>query len=91
MMGGHPGEAPELYRERDPMTYVDHVRAPVLIIAGEHDSRCPLVSATNWRDAVLAAGGTVELCTYASGHHANASAEQVRHMRLILDFLDRHR
>ncbi len=90
-MGGHPDEAPELYRERDPMTYVDHVRAPVLIIAGEHDSRCPLVSATNWRDAVVAAGGTVELSTYASGHHANASAEQVRHMRLILDFLHRHR
>jgi predicted esterase len=63
---------------------------PPLIIAGEHDSRCPLVSATNWRDAVLAAGGTVELYTYASGHHANA-AEQVRHMRLILDFFDRYR
>jgi dienelactone hydrolase len=91
IMGGHPDEAPELYRERDPMTYVDNVRAPVLIIAGEHDSRCPLVSATNWRDAVLARGGTVELCTYASGHHANASAEQVRHMRLILEFLARHR
>ena len=41
-MGGSPMDLPELYRERNPMTYVDRVQAPMLLIAGEHDSRCPL-------------------------------------------------
>ena len=41
-MGGSPMEVPELFRERNPLTYVDRVEAPVLLIAGEHDSRCPL-------------------------------------------------
>ncbi|HEX6130407.1 MAG TPA: prolyl oligopeptidase family serine peptidase, partial [Actinomycetota bacterium] len=42
IMGGSPMDLPELYHERNPMTYVDRVRAPMLLIAGEHDSRCPL-------------------------------------------------
>ncbi|HEX6400542.1 MAG TPA: prolyl oligopeptidase family serine peptidase, partial [Actinomycetota bacterium] len=41
-MGGTPMDLPALYRERNPITYVDRVRAPMLLIAGEHDSRCPL-------------------------------------------------
>jgi dienelactone hydrolase len=88
--GGSPVEVPEMYRERDPMTYADRVRAPVLIIAGENDSRCPVEGITPWVDAVRANGVEVRVHWYPTGHHANATKDQVRHMRMILDFFAEH-
>jgi dipeptidyl aminopeptidase/acylaminoacyl peptidase len=88
--GGSPDEVPEMYRERDPMTYADRVRAPVLIIAGESDSRCPVEGITPWVDAVRANGVDVRTHWYPTGHHANATSDQVRHMRMILDFFAEH-
>jgi len=88
--GGSPDEVPDAYRLRDPMTYVDQVRAPILVIAGENDSRCPIEGVTPWVEAVRANGGEVEVHLYATGHHANSMDEQVRHMQLVLDFFARH-
>jgi dipeptidyl aminopeptidase/acylaminoacyl peptidase len=87
---GSPDEAPESYRRSDPMTYVKAVRSPTLVIAGEHDPRCPLEGVTPWVDAVRAQGGEVDVHLYPAGHHANAMADRVRHMGLILDFFARH-
>ena len=42
LFGGRPAEVPELYMERSPITYVDNVQTPVLILAGENDPRCPI-------------------------------------------------
>jgi dipeptidyl aminopeptidase/acylaminoacyl peptidase len=90
MMGGSPMDLPELYRERNPMTYVDAVRTPLLIIAGEHDSRCPLGQIMTYAHALKARGGTVEVHLYPGGHHANDVAEQVRHVEQVMRFFARY-
>lgn len=90
MFGGHPADVPDRYRERDPMTFVSLGRAPTLIIAGRNDSRCPLSSATKWADAYAAAGGQVEVDVYDAGHHANDTAQQLRHMERVLAFFADH-
>jgi dienelactone hydrolase len=90
MYGGDPEEVPDAYRERDPMSYVDRVTAPVLVIAGENDSRCPIEGVTPWVDAARANGVDVRLHLYGTGHHANADADRVRHMEMILDFFQEH-
>jgi dipeptidyl aminopeptidase/acylaminoacyl peptidase len=90
VMGGSPMDLPELYRERNPMTYVDAVRAPLLIIAGEHDSRCPLGQIMTYAHALKARGGTVEIHLYPGGHHANDVAEQIRHVERVMDFFARY-
>ncbi len=89
--GGSPEAAPDSYRQSNPMTYVDAVTAPVLVVAGEHDPRCPIEGITPWVDAVRAHGGEVEMHTYATGHHANSMSQQVQHMQWVLDFFARHR
>lgn len=89
VMGGHPADVPDLYRERDPMTYVHRGKAPTLIIAGENDSRCPLSSAVKWAEAYREHGGRVDVYVYPAGHHANDTAEKVRQMELILEFFGR--
>jgi dipeptidyl aminopeptidase/acylaminoacyl peptidase len=89
-MGGSPMEVPDLFRERNPMTYVDHVRAPVLLIAGEHDSRCPLGQVMVYAHALRARRHPVDVHLYAAGHHANEVGELIRHMELALEFFGRH-
>jgi dipeptidyl aminopeptidase/acylaminoacyl peptidase len=90
LYGGTPEEVPDLYRERNPMTYVDRAVAPVLVIAGEQDPRCPIEGITPWIDALRSRGVPVEVHLYPQGHHANAVQQQVHHMQLILDFFGRH-
>ena len=89
--GGSPDEAPDSYRQSNPMTYVESVTAPVLVIAGEHDPRCPIEGISPWVEAVRAHGGSVEVHTYDAGHHTNAMADQVTHMQWVLDFFAGHR
>ena len=89
-LGGSPMDLPELYRERNPMTYVDQVRAPMLLIAGEHDSRCPLGQVMTYAHALRARGREVDVHLYAGGHHANDVDEQIAHVRLAMDFFIRH-
>lgn len=87
LFGGGPDEVGALYVERSPLTYVDRVRAPVLIIAGEHDSRCPIQQVLNYVDALRARRGEVELYRLDAGHGSLVTDERVRLMRAELDFV----
>lgn len=42
LWGGPIPEKLELLRERSPMTHVSSIRAPVMIMAGKEDARCPI-------------------------------------------------
>ena len=87
LFGGGPDEVGDLYVERSPLTYVDQVRAPVLILAGDNDSRCPIQQVLNYVDALRAAGGEVELYRFDAGHGSMVIDERVRQMRAELDFI----
>jgi dienelactone hydrolase len=89
VMGGSPMDLPELYAERNPMTYVDRVRAPMLMIAGEHDSRCPLGQVMVYAHALKARGREIEVHTYPGGHHALATDDKIRHIEMTIAFFDR--
>ena len=88
--GGGPDDVPDAYRRSDPMTTVGAVRAPTIVIAGEHDPRCPLEGITPWVEAVRANGVPVDVHLYRAGHHANGMQDQVHHMQLVLDFFGRY-
>ena len=89
-LGGSPMDLPDLYRERNPMTYVDRVRAPMLLIAGEHDSRCPLGQVMVYAHALRARQHEVDVHLYAGGHHALEVEERIAHTRMTIDFFRRH-
>ncbi|MEP7060459.1 MAG: prolyl oligopeptidase family serine peptidase, partial [Actinomycetota bacterium] len=89
VMGGTPMDLPQLYAERNPMTYVDRVTAPTLIIAGTHDSRCPIGQVMVHAHALKVRGKPVEVHLYPGGHHANDAQESIRHVELIVAFLNR--
>jgi dipeptidyl aminopeptidase/acylaminoacyl peptidase len=86
LFGGSPAEVGDLYRERSPLTYVDRVRAPVLILAGDNDSRCPIAQVLNYVEALRQKGGDVELYRFDAGHGTLVIDERIRQMRAELGF-----
>lgn len=90
LLGGTPAELPELMRERSPISYVDQVDAPLLILAGSNDSRCPIRQVMLYVDRLRGRGHPHELYVYETGHSSFDLDERVRQRALVLDFLARH-
>jgi dipeptidyl aminopeptidase/acylaminoacyl peptidase len=89
LVGGTPDEKPDLYRRASPITYAGNVRAPVLFVIGDNDSRCPLGQALAYVDRVAAAGTPHEVYRYTTGHGSLDIDEEIRQIRTVLDFLGR--
>ncbi|HVN12906.1 MAG TPA: prolyl oligopeptidase family serine peptidase [Kineosporiaceae bacterium] len=90
LFGGSPEDVPDKYRDSSPITYVDQVRAPMLILAGENDPRCPIRQIENYV-AVLRSGGVDhEVYRFDAGHGSLVDDEVVRQVRAELDFTARH-
>jgi dipeptidyl aminopeptidase/acylaminoacyl peptidase len=87
LFGGSPEEVSELYEERSPLTYVDRVRAPLLVIAGDNDTRCPIRQVLNYVDALTERGGEVELYRFDAGHGSMVVDERVRQVAAQLAFV----
>jgi acetyl esterase/lipase len=87
LMGGSPDEVPGLTRERSPITYVDRVRAPLLLLAGEHDSRCPLPQILNYVERLKARGHPHELYLYATGHSSFDVEQRISQLQVVLEYL----
>jgi pimeloyl-ACP methyl ester carboxylesterase len=90
LLGGTVHEVPDLVRERSPMTYVDQVKAPTLVMIGEHDTRCPPEQAMHWVEGVRSSGGDVEVYRFDAGHVSFVLDEEVRQVGAKLEFLLRH-
>lgn len=89
LLGGSPEEIPDFLRERNPITYVDDVRAPLLILAGENDSRCPIRQVWNYVERLRARGVEPQVYTYATGHASYDVEERIRQTAIVLDFVAR--
>jgi dipeptidyl aminopeptidase/acylaminoacyl peptidase len=87
LLGGRPDEVPELMAFANPINHADEVRAPVLFVIGENDSRCPLRQAMAYVDRLAARGHPHRVHRFGTGHGSNDTDEEVRQMRVILDFL----
>ncbi len=87
LFGGDPTTKPELFHERSPITYADAVRAPLLILAGENDSRCPIRQIWNYVARLRARGLEPRVYTYATGHASFDTDEKLRQAAVVLDHL----
>ncbi len=87
---GHPGENARLYYERSPFFFLHRVAAPVQLICGAHDVRCPASESTQARDLLLALGRECELVLYEDeGHGFLKTDNLVDAQQRRVDFLAR--
>ncbi|WP_232660876.1 S9 family peptidase [Pseudonocardia sp. TRM90224] len=90
LFGGSPEERPEAYRTASPLTYVGEVRAPVLVLAGENDPRCPIQQIDNYLDALAARGDVrYEVSRFDAGHGSLVVEETIKHVATEIDFARR--
>ncbi len=89
LFGGSPQEVPEVYRRCSPLTHVAHVQAPVLVLAGANDPRCPIRQIDNWLAAAAELGKDVEVYRFDAGHGSLVVDERVRQLRAELAFVAR--
>jgi len=90
LFGGSPAEVPEVFRRCSPITYVDRVRAPVLVLAGENDPRCPIRQIENYLAALADRAAPHEVYRFDAGHGSLVVDERVRQLRAELEFVARH-
>jgi len=87
LFGGSPEQVPHLYLERSPLTYAERLAAPVLIQAGENDSRCPYPQVEVYVRRLEELGKSVRFSHYRAGHSAMVIDQEVALMAEALEFL----
>ena len=66
---GTPWEQRDLYRRLSPISYVENVTAPTLIIHSEQDYRTPIGDGEQWFMSLMKLGVPVELVRYPRSSH----------------------
>ena len=67
--GDVPDNHFDWYRERSPITYVDHVQCPVLILHGEHDWRVPISQGEEYFAGLRYRGKRAEMVRFPGCSH----------------------
>ncbi len=80
-----------LYEDRSPINFIDKIKAPLLLLAGGHDPRCPKSETQQVVDAIKKRGGTVDSKVYENEGHGFARVEnQIDAYKRVADFLLAH-
>jgi dipeptidyl aminopeptidase/acylaminoacyl peptidase len=79
------------YEDRSPINFVDQIKAPLYLLAGGNDPRCPKSEAQQVVDAVKKRGGVAEYKVYENEGHGFARVEnQIDAYKRVADFLIAH-
>jgi dipeptidyl aminopeptidase/acylaminoacyl peptidase len=88
---GDPVTNKKLYEDRSPINFVDRIKAPLYLLAGGNDPRCPKTEAQQVVDAIKKRGGVVEYKVYENEGHGFARVEnQIDAYKRVADFLKAH-
>ena len=86
MFGGTPAEKPEAHRKASPITYAADIQAPILVLQGENDTRCPARQMRVYEKRLNELGKSIEIYWFDAGHGSLEVAEQIKHQELMLEF-----
>ena len=90
LFGGYPNDVPDSYRRSNPITYVDNVRAPMFLLVGQNDPRCPSRSVDVYEERLRALGKPYEEYRYDAGHGSLKIDESLKQVAMEIDFVARH-
>jgi dipeptidyl aminopeptidase/acylaminoacyl peptidase len=88
---GNPITDRELWRDRSPIFFADKIRAPLLLLAGQHDIRCPVEETQQMAEAARKNGVAVEVKIYENeGHGLVRRENQIDEIKRTAKFLETH-
>ncbi|MGY1591015.1 prolyl oligopeptidase family serine peptidase [Geodermatophilus sp. SYSU D00708] len=86
LFGGSPDEVRDVYVRSSPITYVDAVHAPVLVVAGANDPRCPIRQIENYLGELARLDKPHEVYRFDAGHGSLVIEETIRQVEIALSF-----
>ena len=88
---GDPLKDKARLEDRSPINFIDQIKAPLLLLAGGHDPRCPKSETLQVVDAIKKNGGKVDYKIYDNEGHGFARVEnQIDAYKRVADFLLAH-
>jgi len=88
---GDPMKDKDRLKDRSPINFVDQVKAPLLLLAGGNDPRCPKTEAEQVASAIKKRNGVAELKVYENEGHGFAKVEnQIDAYTRVADFLKKY-
>ncbi len=93
LFGGSPEETPDRHKKSSPITYAADVQAPVFVIQGSNDTRCPARQMKEYEARLRSLGKEIDVHWFDAGHGSRAQEQQIdqqeRKLRFALGILDR--
>jgi dipeptidyl aminopeptidase/acylaminoacyl peptidase len=86
LFGGTPDETPQVTASASPITYAEQVRAPILVIQGSNDTRCPARQMRAYEERLTALGKQIQVHWFDAGHGSRAMEQQIEQQELMLRF-----
>ena len=88
---GDPEKDKDRFRDRSPIFFIDQVKAPLLLLAGGHDPRCPKEETLQVVEAVKKRGGVAEYKIYEDeGHGFSRLENQIDAYKRAANFIKSH-
>ena len=88
---GDPVEDRDLWRDRSPLFFADRIKAPLLLLAGRNDIRCPIKETEQMAEAARKNGVTVEIKIYENEGHGFARREnEIDAIKRAAKFMETH-
>jgi dipeptidyl aminopeptidase/acylaminoacyl peptidase len=92
--GATPWRDAEKLIERSPLTYIENVKTPLLILHAERDFRCPIEQAEQLFVALKVLGKEAVFVRYQDDNHdltrGGKPRNRIDHCRRIVDWFDAH-
>jgi dipeptidyl aminopeptidase/acylaminoacyl peptidase len=86
LFGGTPQEKLEQYAASSPITYVEQVQAPVLIIQGRNDTRTPARPIEQYEAKMRALGKDIEVRWFEAGHMGMGTEQSILNQEAMMRF-----
>src|SRR5437879_1089740 len=88
---GDPVADRDLWQDRSPLFFANRIRAPLLLLAGQNDIRCPVKETEQMAEAARKNGVTVEVKIYENEGHGFVRREnEIDAIKRAAKFLETH-
>ena len=86
LFGGTPSDTAEAHRNSSPITYAANLQAPILVIQGSNDTRCPARQMQAYEKLLQELGKSIQVHWFDAGHGSLPQALRIAHQELAMNF-----
>ncbi|HVU14594.1 MAG TPA: prolyl oligopeptidase family serine peptidase, partial [Phototrophicaceae bacterium] len=86
LFGGTPQETPEAHAAASPITYAEQVRAPIYVIQGSNDTRCPARQMRGYEAKMHSFGKDFDIHWFAAGHGSLSMETSIENQEIFMRF-----